>query len=314
MGPEELLAMTRDCGLNRLVQYAPFVSKHIRAAQQDAEVKRVLQSMRQILHTGVALNPEDEKWGLENGLVLTSMYGTSETAPLLVAKHGPTASSRLFRPCRGASPIFVPLTAENDTNASFASPLLGAARPTLYEIVVAPDALDAPAAELFSDDGYWHTDDLFEKVIPDDGEPLGWIHRGRAGDWIKTVPGFVDTKAIEDTVRRECADMPIADVLSVGTGHPRSALIVETTFGMLDDATARGLAEELARRITEPCEALFPWERIDDPRWILVVEKGRLLRNKEKGNLRRGANEELFKAEIDALFTGTGDRCRRGGQ
>lgn len=98
MGPEELLAMTRDCGLNRLVQYAPFVSKHIRAAQQDAEVKRVLQSMRQILHTGVALNPEDEKWGLENRLVLTvrlsfssarrgvshrldgqSMYGTSET-------------------------------------------------------------------------------------------------------------------------------------------------------------------------------------------------------------------------------------------
>lgn len=159
-------------------------------------------------------------------------------------------------------------------------------------------------------------------------------------------------RAIEDTVRRECADMPIADVLSVGTGHPRSALIVETTFGMLDDATARGLAEELSRRITEPCEALFPWERIDDPRWIIVVEKGRLLRNKvscpswrradryadlhvclqEKGNLRyaystvslrvaelilrfrRGANEELFKSEIDALFTGSIDRCRRAGR
>lgn len=172
------------------------------------------------------------------------------------------------------------------------------------------------------------------------------VLRGSAADYVRRC------RAIEDTVRRECADMPIADVLSVGTGHPRSALIVETTFGMLDDATARGVAEELARRITEPCEALFPWERIDDPRWILVVEKGRLLRNKvscplwrradrcadwyvclqEKGNLRyayptvsspvaelilrfrRGANEELFKSEIDALFTGTGDRCRRGGQ
>lgn len=137
MGPEELLAMTRDCGLNRLVQYAPFVSKHIRAAQQDDEVKRILQGMRQILHTGVALNPEDEKWGLENGLVLTvrssfssahrsvshrlggqSMYGTSETGEYI---HFWTTPINLMRLCSSTT------CGETRTNGFFTliSPLPG---------------------------------------------------------------------------------------------------------------------------------------------------------------------------------------------
>jgi hypothetical protein len=71
MPPAEMVQMVRTCGLNRLVQYGTFVSAHIRAAQEDEDVKRALQGMRQILYTGVALNVEDERWAVENGLRLT---------------------------------------------------------------------------------------------------------------------------------------------------------------------------------------------------------------------------------------------------
>ena len=108
-------------------------------------------------------------------------------APLLVSRVGASPSARLLRPCKGASPIFVPhISSDSDDVAS--------RHHTLYEIIVAADAPDAPSHALFSPDGFWHTGDLFEKVYPADGGPPGWVHRGRAGDWIKTCSGFVDTK------------------------------------------------------------------------------------------------------------------------
>ena len=63
--------MVETCGLNRLVQYGTFISAHIRAPQKYDGVKKSLQDMRQILYTGVALNPEDEEWAVENDLKLT---------------------------------------------------------------------------------------------------------------------------------------------------------------------------------------------------------------------------------------------------
>lgn len=102
---------------------------------------------------------------------------------------GATSSTRMLRPCDGACPIFVPYISSATESAN-------ELRPVLYEIVVAAEAPDAPPASLFGSDGFWHTGDLFEKVHPDDGGPPGWIHRGRAGDWIKIVPGFVDTKYV----------------------------------------------------------------------------------------------------------------------
>jgi hypothetical protein len=51
--------------------YAPFLSLHIKAAQNDAAVLSALKSCRQILHTGVSLNAEDEAWAYANGLPIT---------------------------------------------------------------------------------------------------------------------------------------------------------------------------------------------------------------------------------------------------
>lgn len=226
MSSVEMLAMIRTCSLNRLVQYATFVSEHIRIARTSPSVKEALQGLRQILYTGVALDAQDSQWAFANGLRITvrwlfsAAWGhililpvsvhvwnigdryaghsaeergiltpISLAAPLLVSRVGPSSSARLLRPCRGASPIFVPYISSEPEAAD-------TGRPPMYEVVVAVDAPDAPPRALFSADGYWHTGDLFDRVLPSDGEPEGWVHRGRMGDWIKTSAGFVDTKCV----------------------------------------------------------------------------------------------------------------------
>ncbi|GJE85478.1 hypothetical protein PsYK624_015570 [Phanerochaete sordida] len=217
-------------------------------------------------------------------------------------------------------------------------------RPELFEIVVAPSAPDAPPASLFSADGLWHTQDLFvvaphgddapqyphsERARPDPSGGRGWVYKGRAGDWIKTVTGFVDTRAIEDAVRRECADI-VGDALVVGSGRIHPVLLVETLAAPTqppDESLAlrphapdghtmntshakhvkeAKLATEIVRRLEPLCGTLFPYERIARPHQVLVLPPGALLRNREKGNLRRDACEEAFREQIDAVFVSRG--------
>lgn len=68
---DELLGMITHCGLNRLLVYATFLSIHIRNAQKDEKVLKMMRNLRQILHTGVALHREDEEWAFSRGLPLT---------------------------------------------------------------------------------------------------------------------------------------------------------------------------------------------------------------------------------------------------
>ncbi|KAI0917488.1 hypothetical protein AcW1_007324 [Taiwanofungus camphoratus] len=62
-------ASWRVCG--PAFPYTPFLLMHIRNAQGNPEVLKALKSLQQILHTGVALNCEDEEWAYKNGLSLT---------------------------------------------------------------------------------------------------------------------------------------------------------------------------------------------------------------------------------------------------
>ena len=104
-----------------------------------------------------------------------SSYGTTETAQLLKTSPG----SSILRPIPGANPVFLPHQDQDK----------GAGGVQLYEVVVPSTADDCPPPEMCGADGYYHTNDIFEKVDDD-----GYVYRGRAGDWIKTVDGFVDTK------------------------------------------------------------------------------------------------------------------------
>ncbi|KAI8976643.1 acetyl-CoA synthetase-like protein [Trametes punicea] len=285
VSPQEFLGLVRVCGLTRLILYATFLSEIIRTAKQDAAVRDALKGLRQIFHTGVALNKEDEEWAYENGLRIITSYSTTETAPLLRSRVGLDPSSRLLRPVRGANPAFLPYK-DKDT---------GSAELDLYEVVVPATADDCPPPPLIGEDGYYHTNDIFEKV----GD--GWVYRGRAGDWIKVLGGFVDTKSIEDNVRKTCADL-VHDAVVVGSGRTAACLVVESARDGLSEEQRREVARTISARTADFNKRLFPHERIEDPKRILVVDKGTLPRTKEKGNVRRGATEELLSKEIDAAL------------
>ncbi|KAI8989116.1 acetyl-CoA synthetase-like protein [Trametes punicea] len=284
ISPQEFVGMTRACSLNRLVVYATFLSSLIKAAKRDETVKHALQGLQDIYHTGVALPKEDEEWAYEHGLKVINAYSTTETGPLL--KVDPP--SRVLRPIPASSAVFLPRNTSED----------GASGPQLYEVVVPLGADDCPPAEFCEADGYYHTKDLFERV--DDG----WVYRGRAGDWIKVVSGFCDTKAMEDNVRKACQGL-VHDVVVVGSGRAFPCLIVEvesTTDGLTDERRQE-VAEEVVKRTAELNQSLFPHERIQDPKRVIVVEKGALPRTREKRNIRRPVAEELFSKQLDEIYS-----------
>lgn len=71
IGADEFLAMVKQCGLNRLLQYATWLSALIDVARTNDEVLSALQGMRQVMYTGLAMNPEDEAWAYAHGIPLT---------------------------------------------------------------------------------------------------------------------------------------------------------------------------------------------------------------------------------------------------
>ncbi|KAI0764537.1 acetyl-CoA synthetase-like protein [Trametes elegans] len=269
---EEFLALVRVCGLTRLILFATFLANIIRAARTDPAIRDALKDLRQIFHTGVALNKEDEQWAYDNGLRIITSYSTTETAPLLRSRIGTDAASRLLRPVRGANPAFLPY---KDTDGG-SSPGL-----ELYEIVVPAGADDCPPPALVAPDGYYHTGDIFQKIED------GWVYRGRAGDWIKVLDGFVDTKTIEDAVRKAGAGL-VYDAVVVGNGRAAAVLLVESAEAgvAMDAEKRRALAQTLVERMADFNRHLFPHERVADPRRVVVLERGTLLRGKEKGNVR----------------------------
>ncbi|KAJ6598423.1 hypothetical protein DFH09DRAFT_1394686 [Mycena vulgaris] len=120
MSTKELMRMVKTCGLNRMATYATFLSVYIKAAQTDPEVLMALQSFRQIVHAGVALNREDEEWAYAHNLPITAMYTTSETA-----KFGSDASDRLLRLIQGGSArLILYALVENEKMPASSSPQL----------------------------------------------------------------------------------------------------------------------------------------------------------------------------------------------
>lgn len=71
IGAEEFLALVRQCGLNRLLQYGSWLSALVGVARTNAEVLEAMRGLRQVVYTGVSMNPEDEAWALANGIPVT---------------------------------------------------------------------------------------------------------------------------------------------------------------------------------------------------------------------------------------------------
>lgn len=67
----ELLALVKDAGLNRLFLYADWLSKLLTVSRTNDEVLNALRGLRQIAYTGAAINPENEKWMVDQGIPVT---------------------------------------------------------------------------------------------------------------------------------------------------------------------------------------------------------------------------------------------------
>ncbi|KAJ6522267.1 hypothetical protein B0H19DRAFT_1224039 [Mycena capillaripes] len=288
MSTEELMSMIRFCGLNRMAVYATFLSVYIKAAQKDQEVLLALRAFRQIVHTGVALNRQDEKWAYTHRIPITTLYATSETASVMTTVLGSAPEDRLLRLLPGVSARFIPYSLPDDPNPSTAS--------QLWELIIPSGAPDSPHLSLFSSDQLYHTGDLFEEVTPG-----LYRFRGRQGDMLKTLYGFCDTKAIEDNVRKACEGL-IHDVVVLGTNRPKIVLFVEVPAQEpVTEETKNQLALEIIHRTKSFNDRLFRHEKVEEPAQILILPKGALPRTKEKGNIRRNATEELFAGELDAM-------------
>ena len=62
--------MIRVCGLNRLNQFATFLAQQLRVSRQNPEFLALLQTLDDVLYSGLALPQEEEEWALGNGIRL----------------------------------------------------------------------------------------------------------------------------------------------------------------------------------------------------------------------------------------------------
>ena len=78
-------------------------------------------------------------------------------------------------------------------------------------------------------------------------------------------------------MRKTCADI-VFDAVVVGAGQKFPCLIVETLQSGLDESARWRAAKTIVERIAAHPAHLFPHERIEDPRRVIVIDQGRLVR------------------------------------
>ncbi|KAI0936606.1 hypothetical protein AcV5_004699 [Taiwanofungus camphoratus] len=286
---DELVAMIHRCGLNRLNQWATSVVGHLRSSRQNPKLLAMLQSLDEVMYAGLMLPLEEEEWAHQNGIPLRNMFGNTECGAMLLSIGGRGRDSPYLRPIEGTSYGFFPISS---TSQQSGVPYRNA-HAQLLELVILSESGDCPDVSLRSSDGHFHTGDLFIEITPGH-----YIFRGRDDDWIKSENSLrCDTKAIEDNVRATCNDL-VAECVVVGNGRPSPTLFIEPK-GVVD---AEKLKRDIIRRTRHFHSRRYLHERIDSPRFIIVVPQNALPRTTNKGNIRRRAVEETYKTELDRVY------------
>lgn len=302
---DELLDMVIRCRMNRLHQFAAFLAVNIRAARQDPKVLSVLQSLDHIVYSGLPLPQDDEAWGYSQGLplyvrtfschpirslltpTLQNLFGSTECGAMLLSVGGKGRDAAVLQALEGVSYGFFP----TEKSASVESTHKSTGQ--MLELVILADSPDCPDSSLRHEDGHFHTGDLFHEVSAG-----RYISRGRDDDWIKSNNGLrCDTMSIEDNVRKMCGSL-IEECVVVGNARPSPTLFIEAAVDM--DHTK--LKKEIIRKTRLFHSRRYIHERITSPQFIIVVPSKSLPRTATKGNIRRRAVEELFKAELDQVY------------
>jgi hypothetical protein len=82
------------CGLNRLNQFASFLSGHFRNARQDAKLLSMLLSLDDVLYSGLPLSQEEEQWALKSGIKLRVSFPSVITLDFFKCPFHPLESVR----------------------------------------------------------------------------------------------------------------------------------------------------------------------------------------------------------------------------
>lgn len=80
-------------------------------------------------------------------------------------------------------------------------------------------------------------------------------------------------------MRKECADI-VFDAVVVGSSRTHPVLIIESEGSNLTESRRRQIAAQIVDKTAHTNQGMFPYERIKDPAWIIVLEKGSLPRTK----------------------------------
>jgi acyl-coenzyme A synthetase/AMP-(fatty) acid ligase len=283
---EELVAMITGLSLNRLNQFATFLGMQLRNSKRDPKLLEYLVNLDEVLYSGLALGREEEEWALRNGIRLKNLFGNTECGAMLLSIGGTGEDARFLRPIEGTSYDFTPPPSSSTSSSENANA-------NLLELVIRSDSADCPHPSLRELDGNYHTGDLFIQVRPGD-----YVSRGRDDDWIKSENALrCDTKAIEDYVRRTCADL-VDECIVVGNGRPSPALFVEPKVAGKDEK----MKKDIIRRIRYFNNGGHTHEKITNRKFVVVVPKGTLPRTATKGNIRRRAVEEAFEEHLDKIY------------
>ncbi|KAI0676318.1 acetyl-CoA synthetase-like protein [Trametes maxima] len=288
---DELVHMIVHGGLNRLNQFPAFFAVHARAARLNPKLLALLRGLDEILYSGQQMPREDEEWAYANDLQIRNLFGSTECGAMLLSVRGGGKPTPALRPIEGTSYAFLPIEDEASAEGSeYAN-----ANARLLELVILSSSGDCPHVSMRAADGHYHTGDLFVEVAPG-----AYVSRGRGDDWIKSENCLrCDTRAIEENVRQTCGKL-IAECIVVGNGRPSPALFIEPAPDATKDVER--LKREIIRNTRHFHSRRYLHERITSTKMVVVVPRGTLPRTATKGNVRRRAVEDLFKAELDAMF------------
>ena len=195
--------MIRNCGVNRLNQFATFLTQHLRNSRQNPKLLALLQTLDEALYSGLALPREEEDWAHANGIRLRvsfeysfpirlylishkNLFGSTECGAMLLSTRDP---EMLLQPLDEMSYAFVPIASQSAAGTSQEEHSVDA---PLLELVILAESPDCPDRSLRAVDGHFHTGDLFQEI-----RPGCYLSKGRDDDWIKSENSLrCDTKYV----------------------------------------------------------------------------------------------------------------------
>ncbi|KAJ7886670.1 acetyl-CoA synthetase-like protein [Mycena leptocephala] len=293
---DEFLAMVGE-GLNAMILYSPWLSKLLNIARNNPTVLSALKEMGQVHYTGAALNPEDEIWATEQGIPVTALYATTETAGCLVSPLAEKGILPGMRVIKGINCKFIPTKGLDHTLLDGDSEKR-AQGGQLFDLFIPAEADNCPHTSIRNRPDGHITGDLFEEV-----KPGLYCFRGRNDDWIRTGKylSFCDTKSIEDHVLTSCADL-VQNCVVVGHYKPAVVLFVEPIQPINLPEDDDLLKKAILDRISAFNSRLIAHERISSALQIVSVRAGSLPRTTEKGNIRRKAVEDEHSIALKEIY------------